>query len=322
MRGSRNSLSPPSALAVKICGHLLAVGGSEPGRQWIRYDGYAACQSLCNIRRGCDEARLSPWGTARGAATFGLVSLQTDEVVEMELRRLIPAEAGFYVTRIPVAAEITPDSLAAMEAALPASVGLLPSARRFDVIGYACTSGATVIGPGRVAALTQGAADAAAVADPLSATIAALEALELRRIGFVTPYLPEVSAAMRSALEAAGIETVAFGSFEQSDDATVARISRTRSARRRSRSAKIPPVKASSSRAPISRRSASSLRWRRRSVSRCSPAILRSVGACCNWREPRRRIARSHGCCPSFNAGRGHRLAQTTASRQRRWRAI
>lgn len=160
-------------------------------------------------------------------ATFGLVALQTDEAVEVELRRLIPFRAGLYVTRIPVAAEITPDSLAAMETALPASVGLLPSARRFDAIGYACTSGATVIGPERVSALVRGAAQASAVVDPLSATIDACRALDVRRIGFVTPYLPEVSATMRAALEAAGLTIAAFGSFEQSDDATVARIAPT-----------------------------------------------------------------------------------------------
>ncbi|MBL4807496.1 MAG: Asp/Glu racemase, partial [Rhodobacteraceae bacterium] len=49
-------------------------------------------------------------------------------------------------------------------------------------------------------------------------------ALGARRLGFITPYLPEVSAQMRLVLEQAGFEIVAFGSFEESDDRMVARI--------------------------------------------------------------------------------------------------
>ena len=41
----------------------------------------------------------------------------------------------------------------------------------------------------------------------------------------MTPYIPSVSAAMREALEAEGIEIVAFGSFEQSEEHLIARIS-------------------------------------------------------------------------------------------------
>ena len=62
------------------------------------------------------------------------------------------------------------------------------------------------------------------VSNPLSAAKAALRALNLKRIGFVTPYVAEVSAAMRDNLAKAGFETVSFGSFEEVEDGVVARM--------------------------------------------------------------------------------------------------
>jgi maleate isomerase len=120
--------------------------------------------------------------------------------------------------------EISQDTLAKMEMDLPAAVALLPSSLSFDVIGYGCTSAATVIGPARVHEIIQADRPEALVTDPLSAVIAACHHLGARRIGFLTPYAPDVSALMQKRLEDAGLEIAAFGSFEESDDRVVARI--------------------------------------------------------------------------------------------------
>lgn len=167
--------------------------------------------------------RLS-YETDDGArAALGLIVLSVDETVEAEIGRLVPEGAALHHSRIPSAPEVTPGTLAAMEAALPAAAALLPR-RTFSAIGYACTSGATVIGPARVADLIRRAHPAAAVVDPLTAAIEGCRALGVSRIGFVTPYVADVSAAMRAALEAAGLKIAAFGSFEQAEEAVVARI--------------------------------------------------------------------------------------------------
>jgi maleate isomerase len=63
------------------------------------------------------------------------------------------------------------------------------------------------------------------VTDPLSAIIAACEALNVKKLGFLTPYVAEVSAQMREKLETSGRSVVAFGSFEESEDRVVAKIS-------------------------------------------------------------------------------------------------
>ncbi len=54
--------------------------------------------------------------------------------------------------------------------------------------------------------------------------IAACRHLGVSKIGLVTPYIAAVSAAMRALLEENQINVVEFGSFEQIEDAVVARI--------------------------------------------------------------------------------------------------
>jgi len=166
---------------------------------------------------------------AAGGARLGLIVLQTDEVIEAEFRFLLgPAfeRDGIVLhhSRVPSGQEVTRETLALMEAEIPAAVRLLPKAAAFDVIGYACTSGSTVIGEDRVAEVIRSVRPGVTVSNPLSAAKAALKALDLKRIGFVTPYVAEVSAAMRDNLAEAGFETVSFGSFEEVEDGIVARM--------------------------------------------------------------------------------------------------
>lgn len=161
---------------------------------------------------------------AAAKAALGLIVLATDETMEPELARIMPPEgAALYHARIPSAPIVTPETLAQMEADMPIAAALLPD-RQFDVIGYGCTSGATVIGPDVVAGIIGGARKTKAVTDPLTATIAACRALGVRRIGFLTPYVADVSAAMRAKLEEAGLEIAAFASFEEGEERAVARI--------------------------------------------------------------------------------------------------
>ncbi|PLX36243.1 MAG: Asp/Glu racemase [Hyphomicrobiales bacterium] len=158
-------------------------------------------------------------------ARLGLIVLQADETIEPEFARIMALEnVVLHMTRIPMAAEITPETLMSMKANLPAAAALLPEIP-FDAIGYGCTSASTVIGVDGVEAAVRSVHPDAAVSNPISAVLAACEALEAKRIGFVTPYRPDVSAAMRELLEKNGLTIAGFGSFEESDDRVVGRIS-------------------------------------------------------------------------------------------------
>ncbi|SEK97894.1 maleate isomerase [Roseovarius nanhaiticus] len=162
-------------------------------------------------------------GAGGGGARLGLIVLATDETLEFEARQLLAGrEIQLLHARIPVARDITPASLGAMDAAMPVAAALLPEG--LDVIGYACTSGATVIGQARVAAQVQSVHPQTRVTDPISAVIAALGHVGAARIAMLTPYVPSVTAPMRALLAANGIETMHEASFAEGDDRKVARI--------------------------------------------------------------------------------------------------
>ncbi len=158
-------------------------------------------------------------------ARLGLIVLAEDETLEPECARMTAsADVALYHSRIPMPPQVRPDTLVGMADRLPEAAGLLPRATRFDAIGYGCTSASAVIGSDAVARAIRSACPGAAVTDPLAAIIAAGRALAATRLGFVTPYLPEVSARLRDCLEQADFTIAGFGSFEQGDDRTVARI--------------------------------------------------------------------------------------------------
>ncbi len=156
---------------------------------------------------------------------LGLIVLQSDETIENEFRRIFSdPSTALYHTRISSAPEVTPETLALMEKEIPHAVQMFPRVE-LDAIGYACTSGATVIGPENIAKAVQSIRPTTLVTDPLTATIAWCRANKVTRLGFLTPYIASVSDGMRTKLVDAGLEIVSFGSFEQEDEHTVATIS-------------------------------------------------------------------------------------------------
>lgn len=161
---------------------------------------------------------------SQDAATLGLIVLQVDQTIEQDFRRLFPIDVALHVSRVPSGADLNPDTIAEMEVALPGAAALLPPAAQFDAIGYACTSGTTLIGAARVAALIMDAASTAAVTDPLTAALAALKAVEARSISIVSPYIESVAAPIQHAFEAAGFAVPAALSFGEEIEARVARI--------------------------------------------------------------------------------------------------
>lgn len=159
-------------------------------------------------------------------ARLGLIVLQSDETMEYELARWLGIEGVvLHVSRVPSALEVTPKTLAAMADHIPASAALMPKDPPFAAIAYGCTSGATIIGETRVEELVQGVVGPIPVTNPLTAVKAACRSLNVRKLGFVTPYVADVSSAMRTALMSDGIEVSGFGSFEEGIERRVARIS-------------------------------------------------------------------------------------------------
>ena len=156
---------------------------------------------------------------------LGLIVLQTDERIERDFRRLIPAESGLFVSRVPSGLDVSSETLAAMEAHIPTAASLLPRAVAFDAIGYGCTSGTAQIGAQKIAELVGQSAQTGAVTEPLSALVAACAALGINRLAFLSPYVETVSTHLRDALRAQSVLTPVFGTFAEAEEAKVVRIS-------------------------------------------------------------------------------------------------
>jgi maleate isomerase len=159
-------------------------------------------------------------------AALGLLVLETDQTIEDEFRFLLP-ETGvaLYGARLHNDARITPETLAEMEKLIVPTTNLLPAAVVLGSIGFACTSGALVIGEAQVAKRIGEARAGANVTDPVTAARAALAALGAKRIALLTPYVRRINERLRDALEARGMKIPVMGSFNQEDDNMVARIS-------------------------------------------------------------------------------------------------
>ena len=158
-------------------------------------------------------------------ATIGLVTLQSDETIEHDMRRIFPLDGvACYVTRVPSGTEVTNDTLAEMEGNLTGAARLFPLPARFDVVGYGCTSRTCVIGADTVAGMIKKGCETKAVTDPLTSLIAACEQLGVRRLAVLSPYVAEVNTSLISALGRAGIEVALLGTFNEEREEFAARI--------------------------------------------------------------------------------------------------
>ncbi len=159
-------------------------------------------------------------------ARIGLIVLATDQTIEYEFRRImnLPGVA-LYESRIYNAPTITPESLQEMERGIAKATELIMPNVTLDVVTYACTSGAMVIGDDIVRARIWEARPGVACTTPMAATFAALKALGTRRICFIAPYVDEICRNMRRYTLDNGIEVPVMGSWNLADDTKVGCIS-------------------------------------------------------------------------------------------------
>ncbi|WP_320177601.1 Asp/Glu racemase [Roseovarius pacificus] len=156
-------------------------------------------------------------------ANIGLLVLQTDQTIEEEFRQILPDGVALYNSRLKSPEEIAPAKLALMEGEIPCATGLLP-AIPFSSIGFGCTSGALVIGEDQVKRKVHEVLPEASVTDPVTAAIAALQALKAERVAVLTPYSPDITLSLRSQFQQRGLSIPVLGTFNQPDDYVVAKI--------------------------------------------------------------------------------------------------
>ena len=159
-------------------------------------------------------------------ARIGLVVLATDHSVEHEFRLVVSMPGvAVYQSRIPNSPTITLENLRAMEPHITDRTDVILPGVPLDVVAYGCTSASMIIGEERVFELIHTARPEAKATTPITAAFAAFRVTGCQRIGVLTPYSDEVNQFIRSYIESKGFEVPVFGSFNQDDDNTVARIS-------------------------------------------------------------------------------------------------
>jgi maleate isomerase len=170
-----------------------------------------------------------PYTTDAGIASrarIGLVVLASDLTIEHEWRRVLADIDGvaLHHARLFNDARITPETLRAMEGLIAPTAALLLPGHAFDVVAYGCTSASMVLGEERVIELLREAKPEAKATTPITAARIAMQALGAKRIALLTPYRDDLNEALRTYLEARGIEVPVMGSFNEEDDGIVGRI--------------------------------------------------------------------------------------------------
>lgn len=161
-----------------------------------------------------------------GRAAIGLVVLATDQTMEHEFRLLLPREGiGIYSSRVWNDTDITPDTLRAIVGHIAPATRLILPGSPLHVVGFGCTSATMTVGEEAIFNEIRKERPEVACTTPVTAALAAFQALGARRIAVLTPYAPDVNEVVRKYLEGRGVNVCGFGTFDKRDDRDAARIS-------------------------------------------------------------------------------------------------
>jgi maleate isomerase len=166
---------------------------------------------------------------------MGLVTLETDLTIETEMRHFLSGAPGhddasgvaLLHTRIACDDQVTAENLTMMEGRFSEALALFPKEYAFDVIGYGCTSASLLIGEDCVKEIIRSQVDVAHVTTPLTAAKCGLAALGVEKIGYLAPYVSEISNQMCEELGKAGFAVKVAATFGEGRDSIVGCISST-----------------------------------------------------------------------------------------------
>ncbi|MDC1382688.1 hypothetical protein N8500_04320 [Candidatus Puniceispirillum sp.] len=165
------------------------------------------------------------------AAQLGLITLETDLTIETELRHFIGDSIGTSIgngqlptilhSRIACDDQVTAENLTAMTDRFAVTLALFPSNYHFDVVGYGCTSASLLIGEKTVQDIIKSHINVEHVTTPLTALRRALRTIGVKNIGYLAPYISEISAQMCALLEKNGFQICAAATFGEEKDSIV-----------------------------------------------------------------------------------------------------
>ncbi len=159
-------------------------------------------------------------------AAIGVIVLASDSTLEFEFRQICDLPGiGLFHSRIYNDNKITPVTLKAMKAGITQACDVIVPGCPLDVVAYGCTSASIVMGEDQVFEQVRKSRPQAKYTTPVTAAFAAFKALGVKNIGILTPYRTDVNVKVKAYFEKAGFCVPVFGSFNEENDPTVARIS-------------------------------------------------------------------------------------------------
>ena len=156
---------------------------------------------------------------------IGFVALANGYTAEHEVGRMLPEGFVLYITRVWSDNSVTLDNLRRIESDLTRAVGMILPQDELDVMVYSCTSGTVAIGEEAVARCIHAARPGIPVTNPITAALAAFEALKVGRIALLTPYVFEVTSAMRDYFTGRGLEVSKTANFNIELNSDIQRVS-------------------------------------------------------------------------------------------------
>ncbi|MGX1097533.1 aspartate racemase/maleate isomerase family protein [Amorphus sp. MBR-141] len=157
---------------------------------------------------------------------LGLLLLATDLRSEIDAARLLPAgEVAVHAARVAFDNPTTPENLRDMEPRLATAAALLTPGTPLSAIYYACTSASAVIGDEAIDRTIGASQPGIPIVTPTRAARIAFDAMSVRRVALVTPYIEATALPMIAYFGSHGIEITSALCFGFEDDRTMARIS-------------------------------------------------------------------------------------------------
>lgn len=184
------------------------------------------------LKLRCEQLPFEVLGSGEKPPQLGLVILETDLTIETEMRHFLSGAPGSEIgsgvamlhTRIACEDQVTAENMTAMETRFAAALELFPRGYVFDVIGYGCTAASLLIGEDRVQQVIQSHVDVTHVTTPLTAVKRGLGVLGATKIGYLAPYISEISSQMCEELSAAGFPVSVAATFGEDQDSLVCNI--------------------------------------------------------------------------------------------------
>lgn len=165
-------------------------------------------------------------GPAKDCA-IGLIVLDSDVVIEQEVRRFLPADGvGLYSSRISIAPTLSPAALHNLVSDIPSAVKRLVPNDKLNVIAFGCTSASIALGSRVLADIIREIRPNVLVTDPINSALEAISHLGAKRLAVLTPYEPSLNQLFDDFWpEASQVPIIARGCFNKNSDPLICRIS-------------------------------------------------------------------------------------------------